>query len=224
MLKGNWKLITNIKVTAFDLEGNVKDVQELKNLITTVGLNMVRDFIYGIALAGTADATEANKLHDADGGFTANDVGRWLHNTTDDTWTTVSGFVDSGELDLTDDIMADTEDYIIYPSGDGIQYLGIGDDDTAPALTDTTLGNETFRKITTARSKPADAQNLHTTYISPAEAVGTIKELAWFAGVTAGAGADTGIMISRALYSREKTALESLQIERTDIFEEKLSS
>ena len=30
-------------------DGNIKDAQELKNLITTVGLNMVRDFLYGNA-------------------------------------------------------------------------------------------------------------------------------------------------------------------------------
>jgi len=63
--------------------------------------------------SGTADDTEANKLHDADGGFTAADVGKVVWNSTDDTYTTVSGFVDSGELDLTDDIMADTDEYTL---------------------------------------------------------------------------------------------------------------
>lgn len=65
---------------------------------------------------GAADATEANKLHDADGGFAAGDVGKWLWNTTDNTYTTIAAFVDSGELTLTDDIMADGENYIIYSS------------------------------------------------------------------------------------------------------------
>lgn len=63
---------------------------------------------------GTADATEASKLHDADGGFAASDVGAWIWNTTDDTYTQVSGFVDSGELNLADNIMVDTEGYILY--------------------------------------------------------------------------------------------------------------
>lgn len=63
---------------------------------------------------GAADATAANKLHDADGGFAASDVGATIWNTTDDTGTDVSGFVDTGELDLTHDIMADTENYKLY--------------------------------------------------------------------------------------------------------------
>ena len=63
---------------------------------------------------GVADATEANKLHDADGGFDAGMVGAVVWNTTDNTYTTVSGFVDAGELDLTADIMVDTEGYKIY--------------------------------------------------------------------------------------------------------------
>ncbi|GAI04661.1 unnamed protein product, partial [marine sediment metagenome] len=46
--------------------------------------------------SGTADATEANKLHDADGGFAASDVGATVWNKTDNTYTTVTGFQDSG--------------------------------------------------------------------------------------------------------------------------------
>lgn len=67
-------------------------------------------------IAGTADATEANKLHDADGGFSASNVGDTVYNTADNTYTTVSGYVDSGELDLTDDIMVNGETYIIFRS------------------------------------------------------------------------------------------------------------
>lgn len=63
---------------------------------------------------GTADATELNKLHDDDGGFTAADVGKWLYNNTDYTYTQITGFVDSGELDLADDIMANGEGYELY--------------------------------------------------------------------------------------------------------------
>ncbi len=66
--------------------------------------------------AGTADATEALKLHDAHGGFVAGDVGKWVWNTTDDTYAIITGFVDSGELDLDTNIMANGETYIIYNS------------------------------------------------------------------------------------------------------------
>lgn len=81
-------------------------------------------------VTGAADATEANKLHDADGGFASTDVGAWLHNTTDDTYTQVTGYVDSGELDLAANIMANGEGYDLYHSVytcavDG-RYLCIG--------------------------------------------------------------------------------------------------
>ena len=217
MIGTNWKLVTNIKITAFNLDGNIKDVTEIKNLLTTVGLNLMRDVLLGDAKTGTADATEANKLHDADADFAATDVGKLLYNSTDGTCTIVSGFVDSGELDLTDDIMADTEDYVIYPSGDGIQYMAWGSDNTAPAIGQTTLVAETNRQIMTSKTAGATGILVCMVYLAPATAVGAIKELGWFAGSTA---ATTGTMISRILYSRNKTALESLQIERTDTITE----
>jgi len=65
-------------------------------------------------ISGTADATEAFKLHDADGGFEASDVGATIHNKTDNTYTTVAAFVDSGELTLTADIMVNTDTYDLY--------------------------------------------------------------------------------------------------------------
>ena len=70
-------------------------------------------FKSGIWVSGAADATEANKLHDADGGFVTNMKYARVHNTTDNTWTYVSAFVDSGELTLTDDIFVSGENYEI---------------------------------------------------------------------------------------------------------------
>ena len=69
--------------------------------------------------SGTADATEAYKLHDADGGFSANDVGKVVKNTTDSTYTYVADYVDSGELTLDDDIFVSGENYSIY---DAFEY------------------------------------------------------------------------------------------------------
>lgn len=147
-----------IRVTARDLQGNIMDVQEFPNLLTTAGFNMVRD-----GLAGDVSDFE-------------------------------------------------------------VKALTIGDDATAPTIADTVLGNETFRKARTSQSKPADAQVQYVQYIAPEEAVGTIEELGWVAGAAVNtaspAGKDTGIMIARTLYSRNKTALESLQIERLDAFAE----
>ena len=144
----------HIVVTVRDLAGNIIDRQEFHNLLTTVGLNMMRDVLYG-------DASDAE-----------------------------------------------------------IKYMGVGSDDTAPVIGNTTLGTETFRKQITTSTKPANGQVKHSVYIAPDEAVGTIEELGWFAGPAATASADTGIMISRRLYSRVKTNLESILVERTDSVEE----
>lgn len=61
--------------------------------------------------SGTADDTEANTLHDADGGFATTDVGKTVHNTTDDTYAVVTAFVDSGQLTLDADIFISGETY-----------------------------------------------------------------------------------------------------------------
>jgi len=66
------------------------------------------------AKTGTADATEANKLHDADGGFAVGDVGAQVWNTTDDTYAVVTAFIDSGELTLSANIMVSGEAYTLY--------------------------------------------------------------------------------------------------------------
>lgn len=152
--KGKWIPDGNIRVTVKDLEGNITDVQEFPNLLTTVGFNMFRDGLYG-------DVTDLE-----------------------------------------------------------IKYFAWGSDNTAPALTDTQLGVETARKIMTSHSKPANAQHEFIEYLAPAEAVGAIEEFGWFAGAAAGAGVNSGIMIARVLYSRVKTAVESITIERIDTFQE----
>ena len=150
----NWE--TNIKVTVRNLEGNVLDVRKYHNLITNVGLNMLRDLLEGLI-------------------------------------------------------------------GDGeIKYLAWGSDNTAPTVGDAALGAETARKLITSFSEPDIGKLSTVTYIAPAEAVAppNIEEFGWFCGAAAGAGADTGIMTSRVLYSRAKTNLESIQVERLDAIEE----
>lgn len=151
-----WHIESNVKVTVFDLDGNIIDVQKFKNLITNVGLNMMRDGLYG----------------------------------------------PGGAQDLE------------------IKYFALGSDNTAPTLADTTLGTETFRKARTSQSKPGAGQQRYVQYIDPSEAIGVIEEFGWFAGAAATAAANSGIMVSHTLYSRVKTGLESIQIERTDRFVE----
>jgi hypothetical protein len=64
--------------------------------------------------AGTADATEANFLSDADGEFAESYVGSTVWNTTDDTYALVSSYVSSGKLGISKDIMANDETYTMY--------------------------------------------------------------------------------------------------------------
>lgn len=101
-----------------------------------------------------------------------------------------------------------------------IKRVALGTSATAPALTDTQLGAEVFRKVVTSTSTPAVGQLNTVWYIAPAEAVAALEEIGWFAGAAAGAAANSGILVARVLYSRNKTALESIQIERLDSFVE----
>lgn len=153
--KRQW--ITRIKITAFDLEGNIIDIFEIKNLLMNVGLNMVRD--------GLKDAALDTKIKD----------------------------------------------------------LAWGSGTTAPAVGQTQLVAETARQVMTTQAAGGVGELISTVYVNPATAVAppNIEELGWFAGVGAdGVGPNTGIMVGRILYHRAKTSLESLQIERTDIFSE----
>ena len=89
-----------------------------------------------------------------------------------------------------------------------LKYVALGAGSTAPAYEDVSLEDERFRKSVT-KKETISGNVITTVYISPTEANDfEIQELGWFD--------DTG-MIARALYARQKTSLESLQIERSDI-------
>lgn len=97
-----------------------------------------------------------------------------------------------------------------------INYCAVGDDNASPAAGDSALGNEEFRKVITKQEAGATGIMVTTCYIAPYEAVDQIEEIGWFVGGTA--TPDSGTLLARVLYSRNKTNLESLQIERTDTF------
>ena len=78
------------------------------------------------------------------------------------------------------------------------------------------LGNETFRKQVTSQAAGAVGVTITNLYVAPEEAVGTIEEIGFFSGSSASATTDSGTLFARVLYSRTKTAVESIQIERTD--------
>lgn len=100
-----------------------------------------------------------------------------------------------------------------------IKYVALGNDATAPANAQTQLVAEQFRKVVTSRNvDPVTPGKLYTElYIADTEANSfKTEEIGWFAGAAAGATANSGVMIARILYSRQKSATESWTIRRTD--------
>lgn len=97
-----------------------------------------------------------------------------------------------------------------------ITYVAIGSGTTAPAVTDTQLVAETFRKAVTSYANGASAgEVLITLYLAPAEAVGgNIEEVGFFGGSTASGTANTGVLLARGLYVHNpKTSIESIQLQ-----------
>ena len=105
-----------------------------------------------------------------------------------------------------------------------IHYLAVGDDDgtiLALAVTNTVLGNEVFRIGLVDTDATATGEYWTQFYLAPSEAVGWIREVGIYAGEAAdawggGAGIDTGTLIARVFWSRNKTNIESIQYERVD--------
>ena len=121
---------------------------------------------------------------------------------------------------ITDDGLDMFRDILKGDVTDGkIKYVALGNDATAPANNQTTLVAEQFRKIVTSQNvDPVTAGKLYTeVYLADTEA-NTFKceEIGWFAGANASTTKDTGIMIARVLYSRQKSSTESWTIRRTD--------
>lgn len=101
-----------------------------------------------------------------------------------------------------------------------IKYIALGSSTTAPITTQTTLVAEQFRKAVTSQTVMAGVGSLETLgYIAESEGNSfKTEEIGWFAGVAASGTANTGIMVARILYSRQKTALEIWSIIRVDTF------
>ena len=109
-------------------------------------------------------------------------------------------------------------DYLDGDETDGkLDYMAVGTGAVAPANGDTALGSEQFRKAVTLQTKGTTGRLTTTTYLSPAECVFHIKELGWFVQATDTPG--SGVLIARVLYDKDKTNLESIQVDRVDAFE-----
>lgn len=97
-----------------------------------------------------------------------------------------------------------------------IKYIAVGTSSASVVATSTQLGAEIFRKPVYSRTAGTTGILVTIGILEDSEAVANIEEIGVFAGSTASATTNSGIMISRILYSRNKTNLESIQIQRTD--------
>lgn len=103
------------------------------------------------------------------------------------------------------------------------KHCGIGDDNTAPTSTDTTLGNEVYRVALAYQVTDGAGEAISEFYITDTEFSGDIEELGIFSGNSsddwnAGAGADTGELLAHILWSHTKTTSEEILIQRTDTY------
>lgn len=97
-----------------------------------------------------------------------------------------------------------------------VMVHAFGDDGTAPAAGDTTLGNETTRKLLSSKSY-SGASAFYTAFYDLAEAVGTHAEMGLFANADDGTP-DDGSLWDHSLIAITKTGAQSLTIDYEDIF------
>lgn len=95
-----------------------------------------------------------------------------------------------------------------------LTHVALGTSDGAINDADTALGAEGFRTAFISSSKPSTGSLQKTAIVLDSEAVMNIREIGIFAGGTGVAG--SGTLVSRVLWSRNKTALESITFLRTD--------
>lgn len=97
-----------------------------------------------------------------------------------------------------------------------IGYIAIGTGNSTPTAGQHQLDAEVFRKkISTYTNGASAGEIIFALYLAAGDAVGVnIAEVGVFGGPTAGAGANTGVMLGRGLYSHSnKLNTESIQIQ-----------
>jgi len=98
-----------------------------------------------------------------------------------------------------------------------IKYLAVGTSNTAVTNTQTQLVAEIFRTpITVPASRTSVGVIQNEFVVLDSEAVAQIEEIGIFGGSTATAVADTGILISRVLWSKNKSNSEEISFKRID--------
>jgi len=94
-----------------------------------------------------------------------------------------------------------------------VYYIALGDNDTAPDVSDTRLRSERFRKRITTKAVGTTGIITEQIYIEPTEATGfTSKEVGIFIGGSS--AANSGVLLARGLLSpaHAKTATENMVI------------
>ncbi len=93
-----------------------------------------------------------------------------------------------------------------------VNKIALGTGTNSPALGDTTLQTETFRKNTASANNVANVATV-TGYFTAAETSGTYREAALFINGTG--TVDTGTMLSRVAINVTKTTAQTMTIEWT---------
>lgn len=88
-----------------------------------------------------------------------------------------------------------------------VNYTALGSDNTAAAVGDATLGNETYRKALSSGTYLANVAYLET-FFSATEVTGTFEEYGMY--IDGGAGADTGQLFNRFTETKVKTSSQTL--------------
>ena len=98
-----------------------------------------------------------------------------------------------------------------------IKYLALGTSNTPVSDSQTQLGNEIFRTQPTSGPTRTATGQIETEFVVlDNDAVGTIEEVGIFCGSSASSAANTGKLLTRILWHKEKTSSEEITFRRLD--------
>lgn len=119
---------------------------------------------------------------------------------------------------ITDEALNEMADLLLgFSQGLEIKYLAVGTDGS-DISNPTQLGTEVFRTPPTAGPTRTLVGQIETEFqLLDSEANVSIRELGIFVGTTASATTNSGLLLSRILYTKDKNPNEEIVIKRIDI-------